>query len=84
MDEKLEQVLDILSEISEDYTVPKNIREKCKKISSILKSTEEETRVNVDKALQIMDEISEDQNIPMYTRTQIWSIASILESITYK
>ena len=83
MEEKIEQIQDILTEISEDRTVPKNIREKSSEVKKILNSSEE-VRVKLDKALQIIDEISEDQNIPTYTRTQIWGVASILESITHE
>ncbi len=83
MDEKIEQAVDILTEISEDKTVPKNIRENCKKIKDIFNS-DDELRVKVNKAIQLIDEISEDFNVPAYTRTQVWSIASILESVEYK
>ncbi len=84
MEEKLRQAKDILVEISEDNTIPKNIREKTKKIQKILNGSSDEIRVKIDKVMQIMDELSEDQNIPMYTRTQIWGITSLLESIEYE
>ncbi|MCD6576065.1 MAG: UPF0147 family protein [Nanoarchaeota archaeon] len=80
MTEKLEQAKTLLMQISEDRTVPRNIRESAKSAKEILDSQEELT-VKVDRAIQILDEVSDDPNMPTYTRTQIWSIVSLLESI---
>lgn len=80
MTEKLEQAKTLLIQISEDRTVPRNIRESAKSAKEILDSQEELT-VKVDRAIQILDEVSDDPNMPTYTRTQIWSIVSSLESI---
>ncbi len=78
--ERLEQAKALLIQISEDRTVPKNIRENAKKSKDILDSKEDLT-VRVDRAIQILDEVSDDPNLPAYTRTQIWSVVSALESI---
>ena len=78
--ERLEQVKELLIQISEDRTVPRNIRESAKKSKEILDSQEDLT-VRVDRAIQILDEVSDDPNLPAYTRTQIWSVVSALESI---
>ncbi len=84
MTEKLEQALDVLTQISEDRTVPRNIRENAKKAKEYLEKSGEEITVRVDRALQLLDEVSDDPNMPMYTRTQIWSIVSILESMLHQ
>lgn len=81
--EKLKQAMELLRQISEDRTVPRNIRENAKKAKESLESSEELT-VKVDKAIQLLDEISEDPNMPMYTRTQIWGVVSLLESLLHQ
>ena len=78
--EKISQAIELLNQISEDRTVPRNIRESAKRAKESLEGNEELT-VKVDKAIQILDEISEDPNVPTYTRTQIWSVVTLLESI---
>ena len=80
MTEQLLQAIDLLMQISEDRTVPRNIRDNAKKAKEFLE-TEEDLTVKVDKAIQILDELSDDPNLPTYTRTQIWSIVSLLESV---
>ena len=79
MSEKLKQIGDLLLQISEDRTVPRNIREAAQLAKESLESKEEQI-MKVDKAIQLLDDISEDSNMPAYTRTQIWSIVSLLES----
>lgn len=79
MSEKLKQIAELLVQIGEDRTVPKNIREAAQQAKESLESKEEQI-MKVDKAIQILDDISDDSNMPAYTRTQIWSIVSLLES----
>jgi uncharacterized protein len=78
--EQLAESLDALKDLSEDNTVPKNIK---LKINNIIKSLEDEKdlSIRVNRALNELDEISDNNNIQSYTRTQIWNVVSILESI---
>lgn len=82
-EEELQQVIELLTQILEDKTVPKNIRENAQKSKESLMATDEEISVRVDQAVQLLDEISEDPNMPMYTRTQIWSLVSLLEGLLH-
>jgi uncharacterized protein (UPF0147 family) len=82
--ENLNQAVELIDQILEDRTVPKNIRELADKAKSSLTSKESELNVRVDKAIQLLDEISEDSNMPVYTRTQVWSIVTLLESLLQK
>ena len=79
MSEKLKQIAELLLQITEDRTVPRNIRESAQQAKESLESDEEQI-TKVDRAIQLLDDISEDSNMPAYTRTQIWSIVSLLES----
>ncbi|MCD6547232.1 MAG: UPF0147 family protein [Nanoarchaeota archaeon] len=81
MSEKVKQAIELLTQIIDDRTVPRNIRENARLAKESLENEKEDLRVRVDKAIQYLDEISEDPNMPVYTRTQIWSIVSVLESI---
>ena len=77
--EQLKQIIESLTEMSEDSTVPRNVRSK---ITDAIQALNEDTDLSlkVDKALQHLDDISNDTNIQPYTRTQIWNIVSLLES----
>ncbi|MFC1768860.1 UPF0147 family protein [Nanoarchaeota archaeon] len=76
--EEIDEIVDIISELENDATVPRNVKEKFSKIIGILKSNEE-LSIKVNKALNEMDDISDDTNIQPYTRTQLWNIVSTLE-----
>lgn len=74
-------VLELLSSIKEDNTVPKNVRFKVDETISCLEVDKDSSvEVGIDRAIQCLDELSNDPNIPMFTRTQLWSVISALES----
>lgn len=81
MTEEMDQIIELLSQILEDRTVPKNIRECAQKSKGSLLDEKEDLNTRVDQAVQLLDEISEDPNMPVYTRTQIWNIVSLLEGL---
>ena len=74
----LDESLEIINEIIEDRTVPRNIRDTIKEIKECLNSKEEEG-IKKDKAMQLLDSITSDPNMPVYTRTQIWNLVSSIE-----
>ena len=75
----LKPVIDALSELEQDVTVPRNIRSR---IGSIIVSLNGsmETPLKINKALDGLEEITDDANIQPYTRTQLWNVISILEN----
>ena len=79
--ENMNQVIELLSAIEEDNTVPKNVRNKVNETLSFIKK-DNTTAVDllIDRTIQSLDELSNDPNIPTFTRTQIWSVISALES----
>ncbi len=77
----LEKVVQLLEQIVNDKTVPRNIRRSCEECINILKNENEAKDVRINSVISILDEVTNDPNIPMYTRTQIWNIVSILESL---
>ena len=78
---EFDKVAELLKDIVDDRTVPRNIRTKCEDSIETLKSDKEAEAVRISTVISTLDEISNDPNIPMYTRTQIWNIVSALESL---
>lgn len=74
------EAIELLNEICDDNTVPKNIRSKIKNTVIILKD-DKESSLKVNESLQQLEEISDDPNISSYTRAQVWNVVSLLESI---
>ena len=75
---EMEEINKLLDEISEDRTVPRNIRTLVQDAKGHLNS-KQEIAVRINSAISILDEVSNDTNIPTYTRTHIWNIVSMLE-----
>ncbi len=80
MQERLEPIVEMLKQVSEDRSVPRNIQKECKECIEIIKNNKEELSVRINSCTSKLDEVANDANIPMYTRTQIWNIVSMLES----
>ena len=76
-----EEVINLIQQVADDRTVPRNIRSKCEESIKILKDEKEDVAVRINTVISTMDEISNDPNIPTYTRTQVWNIVSIMESM---
>ncbi|MBI4019666.1 MAG: UPF0147 family protein [Candidatus Aenigmarchaeota archaeon] len=74
----------LLDEISQDRTVPKNIRTAMEHAKASLMNTKQEIAVRINGAISILDEVANDPNIPVYSRTQIWNIVSMLEVLNEK
>ncbi len=79
--ENISQVIELLSAIEGDNTVPKNVRSKVNQAIAFIKDDGNASfDVLIDRTIQSLDELSNDPNIPTFTRTQIWSVISALES----
>ena len=74
-------VINLLQQIVNDRTVPRNIRTKCEESLKILQDNSQELKLRASTVIATMDDVSNDPNIPTYTRTQVWNIVSILESM---
>lgn len=80
-EEKLGSIVEVLEELCEEGSVPKNIKAKFLDIVSYLKESDE-VSIKVNKALHSLDEIGDDTNLQPYIRTQIWNIVSMLEKVS--
>jgi uncharacterized protein (UPF0147 family) len=77
----MHNAISTLTELKEESTTPKNIREKIQNVITILEGQEDEMSIKKSKALDILDQISNENNIQPFLRTQIWNVVSILESL---
>ncbi len=76
----LEEISDMLENLVNDNTVPKNIRKALSEARTRIDS-DEEKNVKVSAAIYLIESITEDINMPPHARTQIWAIISALESV---
>ncbi len=80
-DVKLKQVAEIMTRVSEDTSVPRNIRRAAGEARGALLKGEGDSMVKAASARITLEEISNDPNMPVHTRTMIWNALSILETI---
>jgi uncharacterized protein len=73
----------ILQHITEDTSVPRNIRRAAEESKDLLSKDDDEPTVRASTVISILDEISNDPNIPIHARTLIWNVLSELESIRH-
>ena len=76
-----EIILETLSLIEEDASVPRNVRSKIKATMTLI--TEENgvsAEVKRDQVIQQLEDLGGDPNMPAFTRTQLMQVVSSLES----
>jgi uncharacterized protein (UPF0147 family) len=78
---KLEQVATILDMLSEDTSVPRNIRKGAKDSREKLYDQNVALDLRCASVVSVLEDLSNDPNIPLHGRTLIWNATSILESI---
>jgi len=81
-DEKLKMVIAALEEMSDDSSVPRNIRKAAAESKDRLLKTDEPLDVRAASVVFKLDEMANYPNIPMHGRTQIWNIMSTLETLS--
>ncbi|MCD4666698.1 UPF0147 family protein [archaeon] len=78
--DQLNNIIEMLSGIKEDNSVPKNIRAKVENTIILLNDDKCEDCIKVDKVVQELDEISQDPNLPVYTRVEVLNVIGVLGS----
>ncbi|MEM2387624.1 MAG: UPF0147 family protein [Candidatus Thermoplasmatota archaeon] len=82
--DELKNVYRMLEELSEDISVPRNVRRGAKEAIDILNRRDESLDVKIASAISVLDEVANDPNTPIHGRTAIWNIMGALESISAK
>lgn len=78
---RLKQIMDVLEQLAEDTSVPRNIRRGATDAKTILNKAADAMDVRVASAVNILDDLANDPNIPLHGRTQIWNIISQLSQL---
>ncbi len=79
--EALDRIVDSLSELVEDASVPRNIRRGALSAREELGKPRTALDLRVASAVYVLDDLANDPNLPTHGRTAIWSIISNLESL---
>jgi uncharacterized protein (UPF0147 family) len=80
-DEKLKQISQILDQLAEDSSVPRNIRRGAGEAKNLLLNSKDALDLRVASAIFILDDLANDPNIPLHGRTLIWNVISQLETV---
>lgn len=79
--ETIDNCIQMLSGITDDGSIPRNIRRVADETRTILQKQELDIGLKAAEAISKIDEISNDPNMPMYARTRIWELVSQLETV---
>jgi uncharacterized protein (UPF0147 family) len=71
----------LLKQISENNSVPRNIRRAANEASAALENEDDSPAARAQNAIAVLDEPNQDPNCPNYARTRIWRVLSYLEPI---
>jgi hypothetical protein len=74
-------ILQMLEELAEDRTVPRNVREAIVSAKTDLANEKLDLGFRVSSAISALDEVANDRNLPPYSRTQVWNVVSALETL---
>ena len=80
-EESVKQIIVIMDQLSEDTSVPRNIRRAAVECKDRLRKKEEALDVRTASVIFKLDEMANDPNIPLHGRTLIWNIISQLEQV---
>jgi len=83
-EKRIQQIVEILDQLSEDTSVPRNIRRGAKESKDILLNSDDALDVRTASATLILDELANDPNIPLHGRTLIWNIINMLAQFEAK
>ena len=78
---ELDATMETLTELSEDLSVPKNIRRGALAAKSELERRSTAVDLRIASAVYRLVELANDPNLPSHARTAIWSVVSRLESL---
>jgi uncharacterized protein (UPF0147 family) len=80
-EETIDNCIQMLSGITDDGSIPRNIRRVADETRTILQKQDLDIGLKAAEAISKIDEISNDPNMPMYARTRIWELVSQLETV---
>ncbi len=72
-------LVNMLETLSEDTSIPKNVRFSIIKAKNRLAEKEKDANTVLTGAIHALEEIVNDINMPMHGRTTVWNLLSELE-----
>jgi len=83
-DVHIESVIQMLDELSQDRSVPRNVRTALQTARADLSNEKLDMVFRMSSAISVLDEVANDINLPSYSRTQVWNVVSVLETMNEK
>ncbi len=80
---EMQQLLELMQEVVDDRSVPRNIRTILEEATQKLSGKKVKVE-DFSSAIYLLDDVSNDINMPSHTRTDIWEIISKAEAIKEK
>jgi uncharacterized protein len=80
-DSPLHRLVESLTELADDSSVPRNVRRGAQSAKDELAKPRVALDVRIASAVYVLDDLANDPNLPTHGRTAIWSIISGLESL---
>jgi len=81
MNDQLNSIKEMLGEMKDDSSVPRNIRSKINNIISEINNDNCKIDIKISRLLNYLEEISDDPNLPNYIRTEILMGIGILSEV---
>jgi uncharacterized protein len=80
-DDTIRACIQMLQQIMEDGTIPRNIRRVADETRAVLMDASKPIGLRAATAISKIDEVSNDPNMPVHARTRIWELVSQLETV---
>jgi uncharacterized protein (UPF0147 family) len=82
MDTRLyEEIIYLLDEMSQDVTIPKNVRKSAIDSKTRLNNQKDRFDLRCATAASILDDMANDPNVPAHGRTALYTVISKLEAL---
>ncbi|MES2155872.1 MAG: UPF0147 family protein [bacterium] len=78
---RIQNINTSLEMLTEDTSVPRNIRRAAEQIKALLSEGDKPLDMRKAKAMSTLDDMANDPNIPLHGRTLVWNIMSQLETL---
>lgn len=76
------EVVYLLEELSQDSSVPKNVRKNAQDARTKLENQKTSLDIRCATAISMLDDISNDPNVPSHGRESLYTIISKLEALS--
>jgi hypothetical protein len=79
--QNLQLAANMLMEITEAPTVPKNIRKLAAEAIKVIQDEGLTEGVRAANAIHMIEDVIQDLNLPSYARVKLWNVIAVLERV---